>query len=231
VVDRVLAATAEPHWLSSDDVATLLQAAGIELAVSERVAPGEPAAGAAERLGYPLVAKLLSPDILHKSDVGGVVLGLRSAEEVLAAAARLAELARARHAHFEGVLLQREVAGGSEALVGVTTDPTFGPLVVYGLGGVLVELLHDVAVRLTPVSQLDAEEMIAGVRSAKLLDGYRGSPAGDRAALAKVIQRVSALVDVVPEIRELDLNPAKVLEPGLGVVVVDARVRLGRTQT
>ena len=80
VVDRVLAATAEPHWLSSDDVATLLQAAGIELAVSERVAPGEPAAGAAERLGYPLVAKLLSPDILHKSDVGGVVLGLRSAE-------------------------------------------------------------------------------------------------------------------------------------------------------
>ncbi len=150
---------------------------------------------------------------------------------MLAAAARLAELARARGARFDGVLLQREVAGGSEALVGVTTDPTFGPLVVCGLGGVLVELLHDVAFRLTPVSRLDAEEMVAGVRSAKLLDGYRGSPAGDRAALAEVIQRVSALVDVVPEIRELDLNPVKVLEPGRGVVVVDARVRLGRTQT
>jgi acetate---CoA ligase (ADP-forming) len=161
--------------------------------------------------------------------VGGVILGLQSAKEVLDAAARLADLARARGARFDGVLLQREVSGGSEALVGVTTDPTFGPLVVYGLGGVLVELLRDVAFRLTPVSRLDAEEMIASVRSAKLLDGYRGAPPGDRAALAGLIQRVSALVDVVPEIRELDLNPVKVLEPGRGGVVVDARVRIGKT--
>ncbi len=228
VVDRVLASASEPCWLSSHDVAVLLQAAGIELAASERVAAGEPAAAAAERLGYPLVAKLLSPDVLHKSDVGGVVLGLRSAEEVVAAASRLAELARSRSARFDGVLLQREVTGGSEALVGVTTDPTFGPLVVYGLGGVLVELLRDVAIRLTPVSAIDAEGMIASLRSAALLDGYRGGPAGDRAALSGVIQRVSALVEVVPEIRELDLNPVKVLEPGRGAVVVDARVRLGR---
>jgi acetyl coenzyme A synthetase (ADP forming)-like protein len=228
VVDRVLAGNPEPRWLSSDDVATLLQAAGIKLAASERVAPGDSAAAAAERLGYPLVAKLLSPDVLHKSDVGGVILGLHSAKEVLDGAARLADLARARGARFEGVLLQREVSGGSEALIGVTTDPTFGPLIVYGLGGVLVELLRDVAFRLTPVSRCDAEEMIASVRSARLLDGYRGAPAGDRAALVGLIQRVSALVDVVPEIRELDLNPVKVLEPGRGVVVVDARVRVGK---
>jgi len=229
VVDRVLAASAQAHWLSSDDVATLLQAANIQLAASERVEAHEAVTAAAERLGYPLVAKLLSPDVLHKSDVGGVILGLRSAQEVLAAATRLGDLARARGARFEGVLLQREVSGGSEALVGVTTDPTFGPLVVYGLGGILVELVRDVAFRLAPVSRLDAEKMIESVRSAKLLDGYRGAPAGDRAALAGLIQRVSALVDVVPEIRELDLNPVKVMEPGRGVVVVDARVRIGKT--
>ncbi|MET0153119.1 MAG: acetate--CoA ligase family protein, partial [Candidatus Binatia bacterium] len=226
VVDRVLAAGAEPRWLSSEDVATLLRAAGIEVAASERVAARE-AAAAAERIGYPLVAKLLSPDILHKSDVGGVIVGLRSAQEVSAAASRLTELAQSRGARFDGVLLQREVRGGSEALVGVTTDPTFGPLLVCGLGGVLVELLRDVSFRLTPVSRLDAEEMIASLRSAKLLDGYRGAPAGDRAALAGIIQRISALVEVAPEIRELDLNPVKVLEPGRGAVVVDARVRLG----
>jgi acetyl coenzyme A synthetase (ADP forming)-like protein len=227
VVDRVLAAATEPCWLSSDDVATLLRAAGIGIAASERVAAPEAAAAAAERIGYPLVAKLLSPDLLHKSDVGGVILGLRSAEEVSAAASRLRELARSRGARFEGVLLQREVLGGSEALVGVTTDPTFGPLLLCGLGGVLVELLRDVSFRLTPVSRLDAEEMIEGLRSAKLLDGYRGAPAGDRAALVGIIQRISALVEVVPEIRELDLNPVEVLEPGRGAVVVDARVRIG----
>jgi acyl-CoA synthetase (NDP forming) len=227
VVDRALAVASEPCWLSSDDVATLLRAAGIEIAASERVAGPEAAAAAAERIGYPLVAKLLSPDILHKSDVGGVILGLHSAGEVSAAASRLTELARSRGARLEGVLLQREVPGGSEALVGVTTDPTFGPLLLCGLGGVLVELLRDVSFRLTPVSRLDAEEMLGGLRSAKLLDGYRGAPAGDRAALVGVIQRVSALVEVVPEIRELDLNPVKVLEPGRGAVVVDARVRLG----
>jgi acetyl coenzyme A synthetase (ADP forming)-like protein len=231
VVDRVLAAGTEPCWLSSDDVATLLRAAGIGIAASERVAGPEAGAAAAERIGYPLVAKLLSPDILHKSDVGGVILGLHSAAEVSAAVSRLGELARSRGARFEGVLLQREVRGGSEALVGVTTDPTFGPLLLCGLGGVLVELLRDVSFRLTPVSRLDAEEMIAGLRSAKLLDGYRGAPAGDRAALVGVIQRISALVEVVPEIRELDLNPVKILEPGRGAVVVDARVRLGWVRT
>jgi len=124
------------------------------------------------------------------------------------------------------VLLQREVAGGIEALVGVTTDPTFGPLVVCGLGGVLVELLRDVSFRLTPVSDIDATEMLDRLRSAKLLDGYRGAPPGDRAALISIVQRVSALVEIVPEIRELDLNPVKVLTPGKGAVVVDARMRI-----
>jgi acyl-CoA synthetase (NDP forming) len=129
---------------------------------------------------------------------------------------------------LESVLLQRQVSDGIEALVGVTTDPTFGPLVVCGVGGVLVELLRDVEFHLTPVTDVDAREMVSELRAAKLLDGYRGMPAGDRDAFVDVILRVSALVEIAPEIRELDLNPVKLLAPGKGAVVVDARVRLGQ---
>src|SRR5206468_11802145 len=191
--DRALAPGGSPTWLSPEDVAAVLCAAGIGYAAWER-GTLEEAAAAAERMGYPLVAKLISPDVLHKTEVGGVVMGLESAQEVAAAASVLAERARAHGARFLGVQLQREIRGGIEALVGVTTDAVFGPLVVCGLGGVLVELVRDVSFRLTPVSNLDALEMLASLRSARLLDGYRGSPPGDREALVGVIQRVSALV-------------------------------------
>jgi acyl-CoA synthetase (NDP forming) len=154
------------------------------------------------------------------------VLGLESVQAVEGAVRTLEERMRAIGHPLEGVLLQREVSGGIEALVGVTTDPTFGPLVVCGLGGVLVELLRDVAFHLTPVTDADAHDMLSELRAAKLLDGYRGMPSGDREALIDVILRVSALVEIVPEIRELDLNPVKVLTPGNGAIVVDARLRI-----
>jgi acyl-CoA synthetase (NDP forming) len=109
----------------------------------------------------------------------------------------------------------------------VTSDPVFGPLVLCGLGGVHVELLKDVSFRLTPVTEVDADEMLSRLRSSRLLDGYRGSPPGDRQALLAAILRISALVDLVPELRELDLNPVKVLPPGQGVVAVDGRIRIG----
>ncbi len=227
VVDRVLAASDGPRWLAQGDIATILRAAGIPFAAAEAVPPGE-AAPAAERLGYPLVAKAIAPDILHKSNVGGVIMGLESAAAVASAVDVLGERMGKIGAHLEGILLQREVRGGIEALVGVTTDRTFGPLLVCGLGGVLVELLRDVSFHLTPVTDLDAREMIDRLRARKLLDGYRGMPPGDRDALADVVVRVSALAEIVPELRELDLNPVKVLEPGRGACVVDARVRIGR---
>jgi acyl-CoA synthetase (NDP forming) len=154
-------------------------------------------------------------------------MDLGSAGAVAEAAGQLATRLAAHGLALERVLLQRQVVGGIEALVGVTADPTFGPLLVCGLGGVLVELLHDVAHRLTPVSDVDAAEMLATLRAGRLLDGYRGMPPGDRAALVEVLQRVSALVEVVPELRELDLNPVKVLPPGAGAVVVDGRLLLG----
>ena len=150
---------------------------------------------------------------------------VRTAAEILAE--------RVQHAgmKLDAILLQREIRGGIEALVGVTSDPTFGPLVVCGLGGVLVEVLNDAAFRLPPVTDLDAEEMLASLRSARLLDGYRGALPGDRAALVSVLMRVSALVEAVPEILELDLNPVKVLEPGKGAVVLDARMRIAPAES
>jgi len=227
VVDRVLRDAPGPQWLDPMDLATVLRAAAIPFADAEVVSPAE-APAAAERLGYPLVAKAIAPEILHKSDVGGVLLGLESATAVATAVGTLADRMRAIGARLDGILLQREVRGGIEALVGVTTDPTFGPLLVCGLGGVLVELLRDVSFHLTPVTDVDAREMIDRLRARRLLDGYRGMPPGDRDALADVIVKVSALVEVVPELRELDLNPVKVLEPGKGAVVVDGRMRVGR---
>lgn len=227
VIDRVCAQTQGPQWVAPRDVALILRAAGVELAAAEQVAPAE-AVSVAEQLGYPLVAKAVAPSIVHKSDVGGVIMGLDSAEDVAVAVDTLVDRMRTRKVQLDGILLQREVRGGIEALVGVTTDPTFGPLVVCGLGGVNVELTRDVSFRLTPVTDADATEMLDALRSKPLLDGYRGLPPADRPALIDVIRRISALVEIVPELRELDLNPVKVLAPGKGCVVVDARMRLER---
>jgi acetyl coenzyme A synthetase (ADP forming)-like protein len=226
-VEHALAGQEGPVWLSPPQVEAVLAAAGIATA-SSRVVPLAAAVGAAEEMGFPLVAKAVVPGVLHKSDVGGVVLGLDSAVAVGRAVATLRErLERAGHP-LTDVLLQREVPGGIEALVGVVADPTFGPLLVCGMGGVQAELLRDASFRMAPVSDLDAQEMIGGLRLRVLLDGHRGHPPGDRAALVDLVQRVSALVEAVPEIREIDLNPVKLLPPGSGAVVVDARVRLAR---
>ncbi len=227
VVDRVLQCSESPVWLEPADMATILRAAGIEYALTLE-APAAGAADMADRIGYPLVLKVQSAQVLHKSDVGGVVLGLKSRADVESALQTLDRRMADIGMRLERVLLQREIIGGIEALVGVTTDPTFGPLLVCGLGGVLVELLKDVSFHLSPVSDIDAEEMIAKLRSARLLDGYRGSVPGDRQALVRVITRVSALIELIPELREVDLNPVKVLEPGRGAQVVDGRMRIAR---
>jgi acetyl coenzyme A synthetase (ADP forming)-like protein len=226
VVQRAMAGREERFWLEAADTEAVLRAAGIPLAPSRLTTP-EAAVEAAQSLGYPLVAKAVSRTLLHKSDVGGVILGLNTAEEVKAAVKTLREKVEAAGHPLEGVLLQRQVRGGLEALVGVVGDPTFGPLVVCGLGGVQVELLRDASFRMPPVSDLDAREMIDRLKLKALFDGYRGSPPADRPALEALVQRVSALVEALPELRELDLNPVKVLRPGEGVMIVDARLRVG----
>ena len=225
VVDRAMAGADGPRWLAPRELSAVLAAAGIDVAIAEQSSV-EDAPMVAERIGYPLVAKIVSPDVIHKSDVGGIIMGLHSSSAVEAAVRRLKGRMDDLDKRLEGILLQREITEGIEALVGVTTDPTFGPLVVCGLGGVTVELVKDVAFRLHPVTDTDAAEMVATLRSSPLLNGYRGAPAGDRAALISIVRKISALIEIVPEIIELDLNPVKVLAPGKGAIVIDARMRL-----
>lgn len=226
VVERAIDVAGGDTWLGADDLAAVLRAIGIDHAETVVVPPAE-ARAAAVRLGFPLVAKAVAPALVPRSDAGAVVRGLADADAVTAAVDLLAARMTAAGTMLDAVVLQRQIAGGIEALVGVTTDPTFGPLVVCGLGGALVELVRDVAFRVPPVTDRDVDEMLASLRAAALLDGYRGAPPGDRAALAHVVLRIAALVDAVPELRELDLNPVKVLEPGRGAIVVDARMRVG----
>ncbi len=126
----------------------------------------------------------------------------------------------------EAVLLQEFVAGGHEILIGMIEDPNFGPLVVFGLGGVFVELIGDVAFRIHPLTDLDVDDMIKSVKSARLLEGYRGGEAGDIDAVKETLLRVSAMIEDIPEMVEMDLNPVKVGTPGMGVRVVDARIKV-----
>ena len=174
--------------------------------------------------------KLASSTLTHKSDVGGVVLGLENEEQVRRAFAdigrRLDE--RGLRSQMDGVTVQPMVADGVEAIVGMTQDPSFGPVLMFGLGGVYVELLRDVTFNVAPVTDKDVREMVSSVRGSKLLEGWRGAPATDRAALETAILRLSQVVGQVPEIAELDLNPLKVLPAGRGCVVVDARIAVRR---
>jgi acyl-CoA synthetase (NDP forming) len=223
---RRAAAAQSPVWLGVDEVRELLAAYGIRIPATELARDADAAGGAAQRIGFPVVVKLVSSTIAHKSEVGGVALDLRTDAEVREAVAgierRLAE--RGWRDRLEGVIIQPMIREGIEAIVGVTHDPSFGPLVMFGLGGVQVELLRDVAFRIHPLTDRDARELVHSVRGAALLDGFRGAPPGDVTALEEVLLRVSQLIADHPAIREMDLNPVKVLEPGRGCVVVDARV-------
>ncbi len=227
VVERVLAGATAPFWADASDVAEILKLAGIRLAPLEEVAPeAELVVPVAERLGYPVVLKAVAPDLVHKSDVGGVALGLGDAAAVRAAVSKMSRNLHDAGYALQGFLVQKQIEGGIEALVGVTLDPSLGPLLVAGLGGVQVELLRDVAFRITPVSDIDAAEMVESLRAAKLLDGFRGSPPVDRHAFLGAIQRLSALVEAFPELVELELNPLVLLPRGQGAIAVDCRMRL-----
>jgi acetate---CoA ligase (ADP-forming) len=218
-------------WLDPGDTADLLGAFGLHLLPSARARDAEDALHAAEMLGWPVALKIVSRAVLHKSDVGGVLLGVTGAEEVRDACATLRRrMEQSGHAgDLEAILVQPMAPRGVEMFVGATRDATFGSVIAFGTGGVQLALWNDVIIRLGPVSAMEASRMVDSVRGRKLLDGFRGAPPGDRSALCEAIVQVSQLMDAVPEVAELDLNPLLALEPGRGVVVVDARVRLART--
>jgi len=218
------AGESQPRWLAPDEVASLLDCYGLPLA-EWRLAgmPGE-AGAAAEELGGPVALKAVAPRLLHKTEARGVMLGLSGAERVRAAAQEMAAAVAAAGHTVERFLVQRMVGDGVELLVGVVNDASFGPVVACGAGGTAVELLKDVAVRITPLTDRDAAEMVRSLATFPLLDGYRGAPRADVAALEDLLLRVSALVEAHPQVAELDCNPVKVLPHG--AVVVDARVRV-----
>jgi len=174
-------------------------------------------------MGGTVALKAISPGLVHKTDAGMVRLQLKP-DAVLAVAEDMNARLRASGHAPGGFVVQRMSAPGVEMIVGVVHDPQFGPVVACGAGGVLVELLKDVSVRLTPITALDADEMVRALRTYPLLTGYRGAPARDVPALVDTIMRVGALVDAHPEIGELDLNPVIVHEHG--ATIVDARVQI-----
>jgi acyl-CoA synthetase (NDP forming) len=182
----------------------------------------------AEKGGYPVAVKLASHQIVHKTEIGGVQLNLRDEQAVRQAFETITtNLIHTNQAEaMEGVLVQPMVTGGVELMIGVTHDPLFGPLIAFGLGGIHVEILGDVQFRITPLTDRDAAEMVRGIKGYRLLTGYRGHPPVDLEALEEVLLRLSRLVEEIPEISELDLNPVFALSPGQGCRIVDARIRL-----
>jgi acetyl coenzyme A synthetase (ADP forming)-like protein len=224
--EQMSGSAVEQSVLAGGEANALLEAYGIPTPPEGLAAGPHEAAALASRIGFPVALKLISPDILHKTDMGGVILGVQDEEAAVAGYETL--LARAARAHpgaeIRGVLVQKMITGGQEVIVGVKRDPTFGPLVMFGLGGVYVEALADVSFRLAPLTVADAWDMLKEVRSAKLLEGLRGNPPADRAALVDLIVSVGRLAAAHPEVAELDLNPVLVQPEGKGVVAIDVRV-------
>jgi acyl-CoA synthetase (NDP forming)/GNAT superfamily N-acetyltransferase len=215
------AITDGPRWLTAPEACRLLDLYGIPRCPQEVVRNASGAARAARKFGYPVVLKLAEA-ALHKSDVGGVRANIKTEHALRGAIRELTSLPS--YGDDAGLLLQPMMASGTELIAGAVHDRQFGPLVMLGAGGVLTEILQDRSLRLAPLSATDADEMIAELRAARLLDGYRGSPAVARAAVRDVLLKVAALVDDVPQIAEMDLNP--LICRGDQVIAVDVRIRV-----
>jgi len=181
---------------------------------------------AAEEIGYPVVLKIVSPDVLHKSDVGGVIVGLKDARDVERAYRQVLENVKKHkpEARVVGILVEEMVPASIEVIVGSVRDPQFGPTIMFGIGGIFVEILKDVTLRIAPISERDAREMISEIRAYPLLRGYRNLPPANVDAIVDILVKTSNLVTEYEEIKELDLNPIMVNEKG--AKVVDARIIL-----
>jgi acyl-CoA synthetase (NDP forming) len=215
-------------WLSTEETRAVLTAMHLPVAPGAVARTPEEAAALARGLGFPVAVKLASCRLVHKTELGGVHLDLRDEGMVHQAFELIrSSLARANNLDaLEGVLVQPMVTGGTEIMVGMNQDSVFGPLLAFGLGGIHVEVLGDVCWRVAPLTDRDAAEMVRGIRGYRLFQGYRGHPPADVAALEEVLLRVSRLVEEIPAISELDLNPVFALLPGRGCRIVDARLRV-----
>jgi len=210
--------------LSEIEAKELLHEAGVVVARTVLTTTVEEAITQAEQLGYPVVLKIVSPDITHKSDIGGVKVALADSAAVTPAFNEIIANANAAvpDANILGVAVQHMAPEGIEVIVGMTTDPQFGPVVMFGLGGIMVEVLQDVSFRVVPLAERDAEQMIDEIRGKAILDGVRGQPPADKAAIKSTILKVSEFVECNPDVQELDLNPLLVYRKG--AIAVDARI-------
>ena len=186
----------------------------------------EDAVKAAEKIGYPIVLKIVSPQVLHKSDAGGVLINIKDEEGLREGYNTILKNVK-KHvpdAEITGILVQEMAPNGTEVIVGSTYDPTFGPTIMFGLGGIFVEILKDVSFRLAPITKTDAEEMVKEIKAYKILEGVRGMPPADQETIVEILLATSEMLMECPEIKELDMNPVLVYEEG--AKVVDARVIL-----
>ncbi len=217
-----------PGWLSAEELRKVLAVFGLPLPRGGVCRSADEAASMALEIGFPVALKLASTRIVHKTEIGGVRLNLENGAAVRRAFGEIHERLATENklADMDGVLVQPMLLGVVELMVGVTQDPSFGPLIAFGLGGIHVEILKDVCFGVTPITDRDACAMVRGIRGYRLLEGYRGHPPADIPAIEELLLRVARLVEEVPEISELDLNPVIALPPGQGCLIVDARIRV-----
>ena len=210
--------------LPQDDALKILSIYGLPVIRTESAASKDEAIGAARRIGFPVAMKIVSPDVIHKIDVGGVKLDLNSGADVSNAYDEIQKNVKSHvpNARMEGVLLQEFLTGGTETIVGIHRDAKFGPLLMFGMGGIYVEAYHDVSFRLAPIRELSATNMITEIRGSKILHGFRGQPSADTGAIAECIQRLSQLSVELPEVADLDVNPLVALSQGCRAL--DARI-------
>jgi acetate---CoA ligase (ADP-forming) len=219
---------ASAGWLNAEEVERLLRAYEIPIAISSIATSADDAIKIAQRSGYPVVLKLVAKGVTHKTDVGGVMLNIKSDEDLREKYRSVTDNAKKTLSAdaIEGVLVQQQISHGVELILGVVRDPQFGPLVMAGSGGTEVELKKDVAFELAPVTPLQANAMLDRTTVGRVLAGFRGKPAADRAAVVDVLVRLAQLATDHPEIAEMEINPLIVLENGKGAVAVDARVKI-----
>ena len=204
----------------------LLKEVGIPTTEIKLAASAKEAVDTSQKIGFPVVLKIASPDISHKSDAGGVKVGLKNKDDVASAYKEIMASVKQKfpEAKIEGVSVQNMARPGTEVIIGMTKDAQFGPVLMFGLGGVWVEVLKDVAFRIVPLTRRDASDMIKEIKGARLLEGYRGSEPANIAILEDMLLKVSEFVEKTPEIKEMDLNPIFAYKDG--AIAVDARVVL-----
>jgi acyl-CoA synthetase (NDP forming) len=212
--------------LTEIEAKQVIKDAGIKVVPTQLAKTPKEAVALSGEIGFPVVLKVTSADIIHKTDAGGVKVGLKNAAEVKQAYADIMAAVREKfpQARIEGVAVQAKARAGVEIIIGMNKDAQFGSVIMFGLGGVFVEVLKDVSFRLIPIAKRDAEEMIKEIKGHALLNGYRGQEPADIASLVDVLLKVSRLVEKTPEIKELDLNPVFAYQDS--AVAVDARIVL-----